>query len=136
MAFRAGQKVFHSTHGFCTVTGKDGMMRVKVQKDLPPVPDLEGYDESPGDNKLSVRTDQLQLVSEMEDYEKEAAMKEHEELKAKRQEKMARLQIWRKWRDSLPEIPIAVKEQLQQCCKDGIMTFLTFLDSDPDAINK
>ena len=142
-AVKVGMEVYHRSYGITKVLRKTGSGihtriiierepgRVPVQREYDPNDDEEEDDEE-DDNEVSVRAGDLtpkeSMTSQMHAREKERLA----EKKAKEEREL----LWESWRQNLPEIPILVKDHLKNCCQDGMMSFLVFLNTDSNALEK
>ncbi len=143
-SIRTGMKVYHRDYGITKVVRKSGsrvilenpyaIPRSQVSIDEDDEDEEDWTDES--QMEVSVRPDDLILASAMSPALIEANDIKQAKLKADKEAKEKQEAEWMAWKANLPEIPKKVQSHLKGCCKDGMMAFLVFLNTDEDALEK
>jgi len=138
---RTNMRVYHPSYGIVKVLRKAGsrviVERPVISQRMESVDGDEDDDEEDYlDNEVSVNVHDLIPEKEMSPELRERAEAKRIKMEAEQKEKEAQQREWLIWKDSLPEIPKKVENHLKNCCKDGMMSFLTFLHTDPDALEK
>lgn len=128
---RNNMEVYHEQYGFCKVLRKRGMWVVVERLDRDP-PD----DEDDEEDELEVRAHTLTRRAHMSPALRQMAMERKAKREKEQKEKELREQEYVLWKASLPELPNAVQNHLDSCCKSGMMAFFNFINTDPDALDK
>lgn len=129
---RNHMEVYHETYGFCRVVSKRGVTVTIERQDVDPDDD----DDEDEDDEIQVRAHSLTRKSHMSPALRAAATARKEKRAKELQEQRLRDKIAIEWKASLPEIPAAVQDHLNDCCMSGMMSFFNFINTDPDALDK
>lgn len=141
---KPNMRVYHRDYGIVRVIRKDGPSRVVIERPgfrpLPPSDlahdDDDDDEEDYNENEVSVRVDALILEKDLSPELKARAEEKMKKIEAERKAKALQEAEWATWKESLPELPKLVQQHLKECCKEGMMSFLTLLHNDPQALDK